>query len=347
MFEKVQYVVPHSVVVRNVNHALPPLVILLNADTHVRRIAPRSGKETIELNAPLVTVLACPLERVLFSAVRDANPFFHFFEALWVLGGRNDVAMLEWFLPRMREFSDNGHTFHGAYGMRLRRPGADQLLAVVAELRANPASRRAVAAIWDADFDTGYTGKDMPCNCTLTFKIRDGRLHLTVFNRSNDMLWGAYGANVVQFSTIQEYVASMLGVPVGSYSVWSDSAHVYVDEPAWQRVVKMDLLVDDAYTYEHDGIVAPYPLVAEPRAFDTDLNIFLSMLRTAQQTEEPLPSLMLPNPYFNRVARPLFNALLAHRHKENALADSRLFECEADDWTLAAKQWMERRRAAR
>ena len=33
------------------------------------------------------------------------------------------------------------------------------------------------------------------------------KLCMTVCNRSNDMLWGAYGANVVHMSMLQEFVA--------------------------------------------------------------------------------------------------------------------------------------------
>ena len=59
-----------------------------------------------------------------------------------------------------------------------------------------------------------------------------------------DRLWGAYGANVVHMSVLQELVAHRLGVPVGVYRQVSDSFHVYLNE-VWDRV---KLLSIDAYS---------------------------------------------------------------------------------------------------
>ena len=53
----------------------------------------RAGK-VIEYPEPVCTVYTEPQERVLFYEERDANPFFHFFEAFWMIAGRQDVAYL-------------------------------------------------------------------------------------------------------------------------------------------------------------------------------------------------------------------------------------------------------------
>jgi hypothetical protein len=36
---------------------------------------------------PVMSVTSIPTERVLFDPARDANPFFHLFESLWMLAG--------------------------------------------------------------------------------------------------------------------------------------------------------------------------------------------------------------------------------------------------------------------
>src|SRR4051812_37796218 len=73
--------------VDNVNQAWPLAVRLLQSEG-----VPRESRygPVLEHPEPVTTVYRKPWQRVLFDEVRDANPFFHFFESLWMLGGRND-----------------------------------------------------------------------------------------------------------------------------------------------------------------------------------------------------------------------------------------------------------------
>ena len=50
---------------------------------------------------------------------------------------------------------------------------------------------------------------------------------MTVSNRSNDIIWGTFGANAVHMSMLHEYVASALMLHVGKYTQISDSFHAY------------------------------------------------------------------------------------------------------------------------
>ena len=77
--------------------------------------------------------------------------------------------------------------------------------------------------------------KDRPCNDLLMFKIRDGKLNLTVINRSNDITLGLFNVNIIQFTTIQQAMAHLLGVDLGVYRHVSDSFHMYTDEP-WKTI---------------------------------------------------------------------------------------------------------------
>jgi len=131
---------------RNVNEAVSlALPYLLE---HGIQEQSRNGSVLVA-PTPVMTVYHKPCERVLFSATRDANPFFHLMEALWMLAGRNDVTFPVWFNTRFTEYSDDGLTVHGAYGYRWRHWfGFDQLRTLIAELRRNPTSRRAVLSMW-------------------------------------------------------------------------------------------------------------------------------------------------------------------------------------------------------
>jgi hypothetical protein len=104
----------------NVNDALPVVLNTWFQDSrYTREVSPR-GIRTIELKDQFSTTYLRPWERVLFNPTRDANHFFHFFEAMWILAGRNDVGFLKCILPGIVNYSDDGSKFHGAYGMRLR-----------------------------------------------------------------------------------------------------------------------------------------------------------------------------------------------------------------------------------
>jgi thymidylate synthase len=99
-------------------------------------------------------------------------------------------------------------------------------------LRKDPLSRRAVVAIYDPRVDVN-PGKDIPCNDFLQFQSRLGELHLTVTVRSNDVMWGWSGINAFEWSTLQEIVASLLGISVGTLTFNIGSLHLY--EQHWKK----------------------------------------------------------------------------------------------------------------
>src|SRR6202041_2022314 len=145
-----------TIIARNVNDAWDQAKLLINT-THVVR--PSRVGEVWEYPEPVTTVYMNPCERVLFDPVRNCNPFFHIMEALWMISGRNDVEWIARFNERMRQYSDDGKIFHGAYGHRWRRrfivanncgdpvapfwDGYDQLQVIARMLKANPDERRA------------------------------------------------------------------------------------------------------------------------------------------------------------------------------------------------------------
>lgn len=307
-----------------------------------RTVAPR-GMPTLEVVEPVITHYKLPMERVLFSPARDANPFLHFFESLWMLAGRNDVAFLEIFSKRMSEFSDNGLDFSGAYGYRWRvMYGQDQLQQVVSLLRQDPNSRRGVITMWNSNDLYKSKGlnasRDVPCNTQVYVKIRDSRLDITVTCRSNDMLWGAYGSNVVQFSMLQEYLANKLGVSVGRYTQVSDSFHVYLPPhpsgAVWERVLEKHVPGLDLYGTES---VAAYPLGAGDPFWDNDMKIFFENVDSFISGRRPWAEMRFrfATSFWNEVARPMWNAWHLRHVAE-------MDECIALDWRRAGIEWMER-----
>lgn len=322
---------------RNVNDALALGVKLMRTQG---RVVPSRNGDTVEIPVPVITHQSHPCERVIYNPSRDANPFFHFMEALWVLAGRQDVAFLRLFNKRMEEYSDDGRVYHAPYGYRLRTHfGRDQLAAVIHRLKRDTGTRHAVLQIWDVNADLNATTKDLPCNDLLFVLIRDHILRLTVCCRSNDMVWGAFGSNSVVFSTLLEYLAGMIGVGCGPLTQVSNSLHAYVEQDAWKRLRAFPpARSSDPYTR---GSVKPFPLVACPRNFDQELSWWLAD-PTGEVGTMYGPQHYL-NPIFPSVATALYLSWVAHKHGDKALALKEASECAATDWRRAAIEWLQRR----
>jgi len=314
-----------------VQRALPLAVDLLRHEG-IRRDS-RVGV-CYEHPEPVTTVLDHPWERVLFWPERDANPLFHFFEALFFLAGRNDVSWVARFNKRMLIYSDDGKTLAGSYGHRWRVAfGQDQIAHVEDILRKDPASRRAVLQMWHAPLDLGVDSKDICCNLLASLKIRDGRLLMTVFSRSHDVIWGALGSNTVTFSTLQEYLASRLGLAIGPYTQVSDSFHAY--DGVWEKC--WGLPVDQPCPYE-TGEVAASPLHADDPGWDADL---------ADLFETPSGPGRYRTPWFETTVKPLFLANALRQAGAWAAAVEAAQECASTDWRWATVEWLQRRIARR
>jgi hypothetical protein len=176
---------------------------------------------------PVLITHTSPRERVIFCEERKENPVFHFMECLWMMAGRRDSKWLEQFNPRMAEFADDGE-IHGAYGHRWRYAfGFNQIGVVIKMLRKDPTTRRAVIQMWDALDDLNSPMKDLPCNTHIYFRVFGKHLDMTVCNRSNDLVWGALGSNVVHFSFLQEIIAHEVGLGVGDMHQFTNNLHIY------------------------------------------------------------------------------------------------------------------------
>lgn len=209
---------------------------------------PSRNGETKELYCHQVRI-SNPTERVLISPYRGANIFAQLAEAMWVMGGRDDVEFLSRYLPRAKDFSDDGKVWRGGYGPRIRKwvraignhsellpqgetrwvqetKIVDQLAECVKILKEDLPSRRAVIVIFDPALDF-VQSKDIPCNNWLHFLVRDGKLNLTVGIRSNDAIWGFSGINVFEWSVLQQMVAHWIGVEVGTMAYTASSFHLY------------------------------------------------------------------------------------------------------------------------
>jgi hypothetical protein len=352
---------------RNLNYALPQGI------THLHRWGirepSRAGDVLRELR-PVTTVYLAPNERVLFHPWRDANPFFHLIESLWMIAGRDDLATLTRYVSTFGQFSDDGETVPGAYGKRWRdwfhpadgtSGSADQLNEVVRQLRENPRDRRVVIQMWDAYVDPGRNregSKDVPCNVVALPFETEGSLNLTVFCRSNDIILGAYGANAVHFSFLLEYLAGRVGLRVGTYYQVSNNFHAYVENAGdpdacwpveWGPV--------DPYAA---GAVTPFPLFQDFTSMDVGGGLSRALddgerellvqddLKLFFDEGPEVANRAARWPFLKRIAAPM---ALAHRHWKSGKGEDRFggaLEILAqmpnnNDWRRAGEEWVQRR----
>lgn len=311
----------------------------------------RNGKVLVA-PGPVCTVYHNPTQRVLFSPTRNANPFFHLMEALWMISGSNDLEYPMWFNRRFQEYSDDGKTVWGAYGWRWRRFfGYDQLTEIVSELKRNPTSRRCVLSMWNAAEEVGAYpnafntdndleiamrgGKDVPCNTHAYFDCRGGYLNMTVCNRSNDAVWGAYGANAVHFSILQEYLAARIGIPVGVYRQVSNNFHAYLD--IYDRE-KLGMIATESNNLSSYMSGTPLPII--PLLTESD-NQFMENLVDFICGESDIDT-YTKDDFFKQVALPMSAAWDQHKKGFDNNALLLIENMPNCDWKLASRQWLER-----
>ena len=126
--------------------------------------------------------------------------------------------------PQFANYVENNGFFHGAYGPRTR----GQYDAMIDRLKADPDSRQAVVTIWNPQWDLVDSKKDYPCTILHQFRIRDNKLNMSVYMRSNDVWLGA-AYDFFQFTRVQIAMASVLGIEPGTYAHHVGSLHLYED----------------------------------------------------------------------------------------------------------------------
>lgn len=184
------------------------------------RVAPR-GQETRE-DLDVVMIVDKPWDALLSGIGRNLNTALASLEALQLIAGTSDPALMKKVAPNTGRFIDGGQ-FHGAYGPRT----ASQMSTAIDRLRKDPDTRQAIVSVWDPLHDLFIEGrKDYPCTIMMQFLIRNDRLVMHTTMRSNDLWWGL-SYDMFMFTQLQLAVANALGIEPGPYHHHSISMHFY------------------------------------------------------------------------------------------------------------------------
>jgi len=184
------------------------------------KISPR-GIPTLEFKTPVCMILQWPYTNFIVDKVRCIPPKFIFAELYWILSGRNDLKSLFTFNKKMLNYSDDDKTLYGAYGKRLY----EQYIPIIEKLKKDIYSRQGIMTIIRPE-DAQAKTKDFPCNNLLNFRVRNNKLDLTIYVRSQD-LWLGFPIDIVHWTNLHYMISKILNLEVGNIYNIVNSLHLY------------------------------------------------------------------------------------------------------------------------
>jgi len=184
------------------------------------------------------------------------------------LRGSNSVEEIAHYNSQWNNFTDDGFTLNGAYGNRIYNyqscilnkdeNGNENYVPVLVnqfemafqQLKKDPDTRQATMVLFNPALDYQET-KDKPCTNLMRFMIRDGKLNMTIFMRSNDAILGLCPYDHYNFVHIQAIMASKLGIEMGKHTHIADSFHIYE-----QHFELAQQLIDNPYNFYTENLIS-------------------------------------------------------------------------------------------
>ena len=154
-------------------------------------------------------------------------------ELLWFLRGDTTVRWLqERGITIWDEWADAAGELGPVYGHQWRSwQGADgatydQIAQLVADLRANPDSRRMIVSAWNVG-----ALQDMalaPCHAFFQCYVADGKLSLQIYQRSADLFLGV-PFNIASYALLVHMLAQQTGLQPGELVWTGGDCHIYLN----------------------------------------------------------------------------------------------------------------------
>lgn len=166
-----------------------------------------------------------PQDKVIKTPLRKFNKEYAEYEWEWYLKGdrnANEISDRAKIWKQMMVPGTNGEV-NSNYGYFWNYN--DQLDRVISDLKQNKETRRAIVVHYDINELDRYKF-DTPCNDMLNFYISGDRLHLTVFARSIDLVYG-FCNDQYTFANLMELVSKETGYPVGQMHWFVTNLHIY------------------------------------------------------------------------------------------------------------------------
>ena len=185
-----------------------------------KEVAPR-GMKTREIEDAIIRIDDV-YNTLPLGVGRGTVPGIGAVEACQLIAGASTPKLVIAIGPQFANFTEDNGLFHGAYGIRTQ----SQYAPIVERLKADPDTRQAVVTIWNPELDLLSNKRDYPCTILHQFRIRNNKLNMSVYMRSNDVWLGA-AYDFFQFTRVQLAIASILGIEPGTYHHHVGSLHIY------------------------------------------------------------------------------------------------------------------------
>ncbi len=154
-------------------------------------------------------------------------------ELLWFLAGDTNIKYLNDHGVRIwDEWADERGELGPVYGKQWRSWEAadgrtiDQISAAIAELRANPNSRRIIVSAWNV----GELERMalMPCHAFFQLYVAEGRLSCQLYQRSADLFLGV-PFNVASYALLTHMIAQQCDLEPGELVWTGGDCHLYLN----------------------------------------------------------------------------------------------------------------------
>ena len=185
-----------------------------------KEVAPR-GMKTREIEDAIIRIDDV-YNTLPLGVGRGTVPGIGAVEACQLIAGASTPKLVIAIGPQFANYTEDNGLFHGAYGIRTQ----SQYAPIVERLKADPDTRQAVVTIWNPELDLLANKRDDPCTILHQFRIRNNKLNMSVYMRSNDVWLGA-AYDFFQFTRVQLAIASILGIEPGTYHHHVGSLHIY------------------------------------------------------------------------------------------------------------------------
>ena len=158
------------------------------------------------------------------------------YELLWFLRGDTNVKWLQQHgVTIWDEWADANGELGPVYGHQWRswprdhNGTIDQIANLIADIKANPDSRRLMVTAWNpADVPKMALP---PCHCLFQFYVAEGRLSCQLYQRSADIFLGV-PFNIASYALLTLMVAQVTGLKPGDFVHTFGDAHLYLNHLA-------------------------------------------------------------------------------------------------------------------
>lgn len=120
-----------------------------------------------------------------------------------------------------------------AYGYQIAKPTmgfSNQVEYILHEIKHNPTSRRIMMNMFSAEYQQlKSTDSLIECAYATHVSVKDGKLHMTLIQRSGDIITAAGNGfwNCVQYAALQQAIAKECNLEVGVFTHFVQDLHLY------------------------------------------------------------------------------------------------------------------------